>query len=790
VEIHTSRIELYLYSIDITKIENQEVRAEEIKLTKDCHADENKIQELITSLNIKEEQATEGIEWLTGMKATIPMHKKLSVQYPEINVKLKSMGIDFFYCIDNSIHILNPNPPVYNPDKNYWEQDVETLKYYISEYNKIDRGVEVDGYYFDGWLYFHFNHFVTNIPTTVVKGGIEENEDKILVPTLRDNEILMTDYFIKSKKEQTMSLIVATRRLAKTTLNSSRIYRAMILSKNQILCAGGSAEDLGHIRNNIDTCRQNINEAFKIHYLSPTDDKRGDVYGIKTKMNKSKETTKLYIINLEGGTKKDKKETLAGFTPDEFILDEFVKFSFSKPLDALKPALWGDGILRCNVLLTGTGGDDALGADAIKMLANPSVNKVTLMDWDALERNVPPEEITWKRKDFGLFLPTQMCIKHRKIKSNLADYLGIESETLKKIPLFVTNWAKARIDEQKERDDVEKQGREKLIKLLAYHPFDPSEIFLSGKASRFIDILDVAKAHRDYLLQTGLWDARKNLFKDSNGVYRTAKSTKELAPFPHKGGTVDAPFLIFEDPPIVKPKFGTYTGGFDDYATDDSDTDSVATFYVVKNEIFGDPFSNKIVASLSFRPEKHKEVWQKWHELMDAYNLDRTAFGENFNYGIKDYLDKFHLADKYLAPSVDFSVAFSIPNNGKRKTGWNPTTSKRFLFDIFVDYCTETFEREREDGTVEIIRGVQRIDDIGLLDEIIGWSENANVDRITAAMGAFAYGHYLRSSYLWKPFNYKNPNLQEETVEKPKERKAYSPYSSSKRRSFYGSGRR
>jgi hypothetical protein len=169
---------------------------------------------------------------------------------------------------------------------------------------------------------------------------------------------------------------------------------------------------------------------------------------------------------------------------------------------------------------------------------------------------------------------------------------------------------------------------------------------------------------------------------------------------------------------------------------------------------------------------------------MEAYNLDQTAFGENFNYGIKDFLDKRKLADKYLAPSLNFSASFSIPNNQKRLTGWNPTTSKKFLFELFLDYCNETYEIEQQDGTIKLLKGVQMIDDIGLLEEIIQWSENLNVDRITSAMGCVAYAHYLRTADLWKPLRYKK---QVSTYEPslPKQAKKVEFFRKTPQRSFY-----
>lgn len=764
IEIHTERADDYISSSDISKIEDVIFRTEEIAFHNHLFKAVSSIDDAISALNIKDDATgAEGIIFFDKQKATIPMHDYLVKQYPEIQDALDKLGVDFNAPPTKTLHILNENPPKYNFEKNYWEQDKDVLIYYISEYKKIEAGIEIDGYYIDGWLYYHFNHFITSIPTTIEIGGMLENRDVIAVPPLRDNEILMVSYFNKSKREGKISFIAATRRLAKTTMNASRMTRAQILGKRQILCAGGSAEDLGHIGNNVDICNDNINPAFKLYYLSATKDGRGKSYGIKTKDNKSKVTTNIFIINLEGGSSTKKKETLAGFTPDEFSIDECLKFPFKKQLEALEPALWGDGILRCAITLTGTGGDEDLAKDGIKMLTNPEDNKVCLMDWDELERGVPKELITWQRnRKCGLFLPTQLSVKHKKLESNLADYLGIESEYLKKVKLMVTDWKTAKENEDKERES--KIGDKRAyVRLLAYHPYDPSEIFLSGKISPFP--VAEAKAHREYLVESGLWDRRREMFRDSNGQIQITLSNRDLVEFPHRGGIIDAPFLIFEDPPKEKPKYGMYIGSFDDYATDDSETDSVSTFYVMKNKILGDPFSDKIVASISFRPEKHQMVYEKWLLLMEAYNLDQTCFGENFNYAIKDYLEKRHLADKYLAPSLDFTQTFNLPNNLKRKTGWSPMV-KRTLFNMFVDYCNEEFEVEEENGNVLKLKGVQRIDDIHLLSEIINYSESGNYDRITSAQATVSFCHFLTSSYKWKPVVYKQ-NIEGE--EKPKE---------------------
>jgi len=789
VKEHTDRIEKYLYSIDITKIENQEVRSEEIKLTKDCHKGANEIEEKITNLNIREDQATEGIRWLDDQKATIAMHETLVTQFPEIKIKLDKMGIDFISPPPQTLHILNENPPQYNSDKNYWEQEPETLQYYVNEYKKIERGVEIDGYFIDGWLYFHFNYFPINKPTTFEINGIKENKDIVQIPDLRDNEILITDYFIKSKKDQTMSLIAATRRAAKTTLNSSRIARAQVLNKKQILCAGGSSEDLNHIHNNLDVFYNNVHPAFKLYYLAPTEDGRGKAYGIKTKVNKSKITTNVFIINLEGGTKKSKQESLAGFTPDEFILDEAMKFAFKKNLLALESALWGDGILRCSVLITGTGGSDDLAVDAIKMLNNPSDNKVTLMDWDALERGVPQDLITWKRKKYGLFLPTQMCIKHKKIKSNLASYLGIESETLSKVPLWVTDWEAAKKAEEKERQD--KVGdREEYIRLLAYHPFDPEEIFLSGKISPFSDVVDDARRHRDYLLETGKWDNRKNIYRDSDGKITVEKSNEELIPFPFSGRNKDAPYLIIEPPDLEKTPRYYYIASADFYKQEGADsTDSIGVISVFKFPLVGDKSGGKLVATYAARPNRYKEFSEKTLLLLEYYNA--VLFPENEDLGVfQTFLEQRHLEDQYLEKHIDFTGTLAYSENSARKYGWTARQSKQKLISIFRKYLEEEVTILNDFEKEVTVKRVSTIDDIHLLSEIIAFSENGNYDRVSSCLGGVGLLHFLDKNYIYPKTTFGRKKEQEEQQPQQKPIRKLQHFTNNPRRNNFTTRRR
>lgn len=791
IDMHMDRIDNYINGISLDEIKTNDLKLEEMDFHNLLQKKYNTIDDAVESLGIKFEdtKSSGSIEFLNDQKAPLSMHWVLSALYPEINVELERLGIDFDSEPNNEMLINHPNPPKWDTELHYWQQKKEVLQFYVDEFKKLRDGIVIDGVYISGWAYYHMNVFVTPIPHKVwnEKQQDYKSVDKIINPPLRDSDFMLFENRVLQEKLKILFMFVAaTRRAAKTTAEASMLGHAATIGLKELLCAGANAKDLGQVAKNFKTDMLHKNPAFAVYNVTNDWEKKVEL-GIKSKNNKTIPLSTLHIINTDGG---NAKEIYAGYTCDLLVVDEAMKSMFLEALEGILPAMRGsDGTIRAFGILSGTGGTDSLSVDGLKALNDPTTYDILPMQWDILERNVPESCINWKEdklKPFGTFIPGNCRVDMPKIDSNLAEYLGKpESKELSKIKIKVTDWVKSTEIIQERRDKVAKD-KLKLQKETVYAPLTPSEIFASGNINRFP--VQEAKAHKQYLLETGKWDRRRDIFRDSSGKVQYKISKKELATFPHRGEIVDAPVLMFEDPPENKPIYGTYTAGFDDYASEESDTDSVATFYIFKNEILGDPFSKRLVASLSFRPAKHPEVWEKWLMLMELYFLEETCFGENFNYEIKTYLDRYHLSEKYLASSLDFSTNFTIPNNGKRKTGWNPSTTKRFLFDLFVEYCNETFEVETEEGNIKIIKGVQLIDDIYLLDEIIQYSDNLNVDRITSAMAAFAYGFYLRSSYRWKVINYKR-DIEEEKPKQKTERKL-NPYGTNRNRGFYSNKRR
>jgi hypothetical protein len=151
---------------------------------------------------------------------------------------------------------------------------------------------------------------------------------------------------------------------------------------------------------------------------------------------------------------------------------------------------------------------------------------------------------------------------------------------------------------------------------------------------------------------------------------------------------------------------------------------------------------------MSTRPDPHSKMHKQWHLLLEAFNVE--AFGENEDMDFKKYLDIKRLTTKFLVKSIDFESEEQVRYGGTRKYGWQPTPkNKKFLLGLFIDYCNRSFEITDGDGYTREVLGVELINDVALLDEIINYSSEKNVDRITAMMGALGYDFNLYLNWVF-----------------------------------------
>jgi hypothetical protein len=135
---------------------------------------------------------------------------------------------------------------------------------------------------------------------------------------------------------------------------------------------------------------------------------------------------------------------------------------------------------------------------------------------------------------------------------------------------------------------------------------------------------------------------------------------------------------------------------------------------------------------------------------------------------------------------MDFKSDMTQQSNGRRRYGWNPSPeNKRFLLGLVKNYMRQEFVIQDENGEEKTVLGVQMINDIGLLDEIITYKKDNNVDRITSFMSCLGYEFYLFNNYMLPVPNTRKVNKEENTKRQPERSLAERLYGSSSRPKKY-----
>lgn len=561
IDYHVERSQNYEIKIDVLEIENPDDKSTEMSFQQMVTDKYTAITDKLTSLDLSTDDNSTTFELFNGMRAPLVMHYVLVNLYPQIGRILKEKKIDFDSEPEPTIFILDENPPQWDPERHYFDQDRDTLQYYVDEWKKCRRGIVIDDTYISPWMYYHMNFFVTKYPTTFLNEmtGEEENKDVVGVPPLRDNEwFVISENYEEAKRKGQMMFIAATRRAGKSTMQASHLGHCVVDNKLELIVAGGSSKDLDVLQKNFEILQNNIHVAFRVPFIMETWNKRVEI-GVRDKANKGILLSYLKIINMDGGAG-SKSEVFAGITPDAVIIDEVMKLPFKSQIAGLMPAIDQPGGKRCVVFLAGTSGNDTLAKDAFEFLRNPTDNEVLDMPWDMLNKYVPEDCRTWQERPFGTFIPAQMSAKKgmNKKDSNLSEFLQRESESLSKIPIKVTDWCVAK--------DIVKEDREKKLKDLAsytkevlYYPMCPSDMLLSTKINPFP--VQEAVSHREYLKAKGGNGRRGYLSQKTDGTIVFELSEQPLAEYPFKGGFMDCPVVLYEDLPEETPADYLYVAG-------------------------------------------------------------------------------------------------------------------------------------------------------------------------------------------------------------------------------------
>ncbi len=585
-------------------------------------------------------------------------------------------------------------------------------------------GAMMDGQYINPFLYWHLNIWHTEVDILDEYGRINQ---KYANPLLRDNEWLVTNEIDRAQKEKKGLVILGIRRFAKSVLEASYIGHGATFDENsQNIIAGLNAPDIKLITDKIDKGLNFIPEAWRWQRVE--DNWKNQVtLGIKTKAGERIPFSQILIRNLDEG---NNEEAIAGTKPRRLIIDEIGKGSFLRGLQAATPGFttpfgWG-----CSPILTGTGGDMKKFMDAKSLMFD-------VENFNFLEYQSAKDE----KKVHGLFISHKYRMEAKE-QSTLGAFLEAPvGSSLHDVSMMVSNEELATKITNDNLDKLKKAGdRVAYLKEKMYYPQEVDDIFLNEDTNIF-DI-EAAKRQKFRLGQQERTGTPVLLYDDGQGVRHEFTDKLPITNFPLKNTDMkDAPVVIYEFP-IEAPPYGLYVAGIDPYRQGKSAySSSLGSVYIYKrmHAISGEKYQDMFVASYCARPDK-KETWEEQARMLIKY-YNARALCENDEISFIDYMISKGDAH-YLERQPDWLKEI-VPNTTVRRDYGIHRSSEKirdFLHGALKKYTEEVMHVEKDDegNIISETKGMSKIFDPVLLEEMIQYNEEGNFDRIIAAELAIA----------------------------------------------------
>lgn len=564
-----------------------------------------------------------------------------------------------------------------------------------------------------------------------------------------DSHLFLTTNYIVTHNTAIMSSLLAR--------NATMTYN---LTHNVI---GASKEDLANMGEYLEFGLDNLPPYLTINRTG-NDWTKEVVLGTRNINNQRDVHARIRITNVDDGKTRGSLKT-AGGTPYTSIYDEVGKFPVLGAWLAGRPAHMMHGRMRGVCLMAGTGGNVEKSQDAQKIMNSPDEYGFIIMNYDILNKRVIKP--TWRICKSGCFVPAQMSHAYEKKETTLDKYLGVENAPgLKKIKIKVSDFDKNTGIIKSRLDELVKKDRALYVQERMAFPLSIDDCFLNTNVNRF-PVEDALK-HKSRLLEEGRPGKTVDIYQIDGMKMGYNFSDKQLADYPFQGGNIDSPVVIYEDPPEEGGVFDyTYVSSLDPYKSDKADTDSVGSFYVLKRYVkINDPFAYCIVASYASRPPSSDDFCRNCEILQEAYGA--KCLMENADRMYEFYLTR---RNKQLMLLEDGErLAGKIIRAGARqnnKLGLAPTVpNQRMLFNTVIQYCWEDVVVGYDDDGNEITqKGIYRIPDIELLDEIIAFGPETNTDRI------ISFGHALLLAKYYDDMGYMPESTTQKENQKKRERK-------------------
>ena len=345
-----------------------------------------------------------------------------------------------------------------------------------------------------------------------------------------DSHLFLTTNYIVTHNTAIMSSFLAR--------NATMTYN---LTHNVI---GSSKEDLMSLGEYLEFGLDNIHPYLRINRTG-NDWFKEVIMGTKTVNNIRDVHARIRITNIDSGKAGASLKTASG-TPYTSIYDEVGKFPFLAAYLQGRPAHMMHGRMRGMMICSGTGGNVEKSQDAQKVMNNPAEYGFIVMNYDLLnKRCLKP---TWRISQSGCFVPAQMSHAYDKETTTLDKYLGMEKATgLKKIDIQVSKFDDNTKKIKSRLDELVKKDRALYVQERMAFPLSIDDCFLNTNVNRF-PVEDALK-HKSRLLEEGRPGKTVDIYQTDGMKMGYHFSDKQLADYPFQGGNIDAPIVIYENPP-------------------------------------------------------------------------------------------------------------------------------------------------------------------------------------------------------------------------------------------------
>jgi hypothetical protein len=633
------------------------------------------------------------------------------------------------------------------PDLNYdipfsQEPKSKYVSFWKNEINKFQNGFYIaDGQvHIGGWLYWHTVYWNIELDILLQNGESFKGEG---VPYFRDLEWEIQDNLKRCVIEKRGFSWIGSRGPGKSYVIASiggMYYTAYHDTQIVVGCSNSGFSSLLTQKIDYGLTRLPRQSLYKHRVLS--DWNKTVMAGVKVEGIRTGSNSRFEIKNYEEG---NNPTAASGTRPKIHIIDEQGELdNIIACYDAGKQCWYNDYGQFAIPILAGTGGNMNKGRQAAQMFLNPKAHN--LLEFDDIYEN--------RKNPIGYFTPVTKARNEYKEPWSLYRYL-VEKQgrtdlkphpDLERITILVSNEEKCYNEFVKPRREMAALSHDgaSLTSEIAFYPMTPSEAFTIIGNNQFP--VELAKRHRDFLISENIKGQSVTLKRMPDGkVVREFCDDNPISTYPVKAHEDNTGATVIFEEPILNAPEALYIAGADPYAHDDSTTStSIGVLYIYKRMLsVDDTYVDEIVAYIAGRPPTRK----MWHEraelLMDYYNA--ICMPENETQTFIQYFDEKNCSYK-LADGLQLLKEVSPNSDVKRTKGLPPTPPMiKYCNDLVKDYCLEDIcvGSDLETGEPIYKKGIVRIKDIMLLEELIQWQPGANCDRLVAFRHVLAYARSL-----------------------------------------------